>query len=48
MTILSAAQEAASMGRRKKANKRSGAKTILRLPDLELVRKEKKKSDGND
>jgi hypothetical protein len=35
MTILSAAQEAASMGRRKKANKRSGAKTILRLPDLE-------------
>jgi hypothetical protein len=35
MTILSAAQEAASMGRRKNANKRSGAKTILRLPDLE-------------
>lgn len=35
MTILSAAQEAASMGRRKKANKHSGAKTILRLPDLE-------------
>src|SRR5580658_2231381 len=36
MTILSAAQEAASLGRRKKANKRSGAKTILRFPDLEL------------
>src|SRR6266850_8432012 len=35
MTILNAAQEAASMGRRKKASKRSRAKTILRLPDLE-------------
>ena len=35
MTILNAAQEAASMGRRKKTSKRSRAKTILRLPDLE-------------
>src|SRR5271167_4756342 len=35
MTILNAAQEAASMVRRKKANKRSRAKSILRLPDLE-------------
>jgi site-specific recombinase XerD len=35
MTILNAAREAASMGHRKKANKRSRAKTILRLPDLE-------------
>jgi site-specific recombinase XerC len=35
MTILNAAQEAASMGHRKKSNKRLRAKTILRLPDLE-------------
>src|ERR1700724_216674 len=35
MTILYAAQEAASMGHRKKTSKRSRAKTILRLPDLE-------------
>src|SRR5260370_22250811 len=35
MTILNAAREAASMGHRKKASKRSRAKTILRLPDLE-------------
>src|SRR5712672_3539076 len=35
MTILNAAQEAASMGRRKKTSKRSRAKPILRLPDLE-------------
>src|ERR1700693_4347545 len=35
MTILYAAQEAASMGHRKKTTKRSKAKTILRLPDLE-------------
>jgi integrase len=35
MTILNAAQEAASMGRRKKTNKRARAKSILRLPDLE-------------
>src|SRR5260370_39434823 len=35
MTILNAAQEAASMGHRKKTSKRSRAKTILRLPDLE-------------
>src|SRR5258706_10298008 len=35
MTILNAAQEAASMGRRKKTSKRSRAKTILPLPDLE-------------
>src|SRR5467141_3407786 len=35
MTILDAAQEAASMGHRKKTSKRSRAKTILRLPDLE-------------
>src|ERR1700694_6158895 len=32
---LIAARKAASMGHRKKTNKRSGAKTILRLPDLE-------------
>src|SRR5258706_3063681 len=35
MTILNAAQEADSMGHRKKTSKRSRAKTILRLPDLE-------------
>src|SRR2546423_13774509 len=35
MTILNAAQEAASMGHRKKTSKRSRTKTILRLPDLE-------------
>src|SRR5260370_6519594 len=35
MTILSAAQEAASMARRKKTTKRPKPKTILRLPDLE-------------
>src|SRR5437879_13359336 len=35
MTILNAAREAASMGHRKKTSKRSRAKTILRLPDLE-------------
>src|SRR5258708_25932560 len=35
MTILNAVQEAASMGHRKKTSKRSRAKTILRLPDLE-------------
>src|ERR1700688_3445617 len=35
MTILNAAREAASMGHRKKSIKRSRAKTILRLPDLE-------------
>src|SRR5246127_580376 len=35
MTILNAAQEAASMGHRKKTRKRSRTKTILRLPDLE-------------
>ena len=35
MTILNAAQEAASMGRRKKTKKRSRAKSILLLPDLE-------------
>src|SRR5882762_6567805 len=35
MTILNAAQEAASMGHRKKTGKRSRTKTILRLPDLE-------------
>jgi hypothetical protein len=35
MTILSAAQEAASMGHRGKTTKRARAKTILRLPDLE-------------
>src|SRR5216684_8642286 len=35
MTILNAAQEAASMGHRKKTSKRSRAKTIFRLPDLE-------------
>src|ERR1700693_3087051 len=35
MTILYAEQEAASMGHRKKTSKRSRAKTILRLPDLE-------------
>src|SRR2546429_8970921 len=34
-TILIAAREAASMGHRKKASKRSRAKAILRLPDLE-------------
>src|SRR2546421_9351990 len=38
MTILNAAQEAASMGHRKKASKRSRAKAILRLPDLEQSR----------
>jgi hypothetical protein len=37
MTILNAAQ-AASMVRRKKASKRSRAKTILRLPDLEQLK----------
>src|SRR4030081_1687354 len=35
MTILNAAQEAASMGHRKKTSTRSRGKTILRLPDLE-------------
>src|SRR5438270_8090167 len=35
MTILNAAQEAASMGHRTKTGKRSRTKTILRLPDLE-------------
>jgi len=35
MTILNAAREAASMGHRKKTSKRSRAKTIHRLPDLE-------------
>jgi site-specific recombinase XerD len=35
MTMLYAAREAASMGHRKKTSKRSRAKTILRLPDLE-------------
>src|SRR5258707_14699004 len=35
MTMLNAAREAASMGHRKKTSKRSRAKTILRLPDLE-------------
>jgi hypothetical protein len=35
MTILYAPQETASMGHRKKTSKRSRAKTILRLPDLE-------------
>jgi site-specific recombinase XerD len=35
MTILNAAQEAASMARRKKTTKRPKPKTILRLPDLE-------------
>src|SRR6267143_1591572 len=35
MTIPNAAQEAASMARRKKTAKRSKPKTILRLPDLE-------------
>src|SRR5205814_6741697 len=34
-TILIAAREAASMGHRKKASKRSRAKAILRLPDLD-------------
>ena len=34
MTILNAAQEAASMARRKKTTKRPKPKTILRLPDL--------------
>ena len=34
MTILNAAQEAASMPRRKKTTKRPKPKTILRLPDL--------------
>src|ERR1700746_3759472 len=35
MTIRNAAQEAASMGHRKKTSTRSRGKTILRLPDLE-------------
>ena len=35
MTILNAAQEAASMGRRKRQANAHGRKTILRLPDLE-------------
>src|SRR5258706_3166955 len=38
MTILNAVQEAASMGHRKKTSKRSRAKTILRLPDLEQAK----------
>jgi hypothetical protein len=35
MIILNAVREAASMGRGKTKTKRSKAKTILRLPDLE-------------